>query len=59
MVTVAERVDRYAAGLLPGGGAGITWRDHGAIMQNAARPTRDVNKLPPYNSSNGYAQDCA
>ncbi len=47
--TFAELVDRYAAGLPPGGVAGITWRDHGAIMQNAARPTRDVNKLPPHN----------
>ena len=47
--TFAELVDRYAAGLPVGGVAGITWRDHGVVVQNAERPTRDVNTLPPHN----------
>src|SRR5215212_170808 len=48
-VTFAEMVDRYAAGRPVGGVAGVTWRDHGVIVQNAARATLDVNDLPPHN----------
>src|SRR4051794_13710789 len=47
--TLVELVERFAAGKPVGGVAGITWRDHGVVVQNAARPTRDVNTLPAHN----------
>ena len=47
--TFVELVERFAGGRPVGGVAGVTWRDHGVIVQNAARPTRDVNELPPHN----------
>jgi anaerobic magnesium-protoporphyrin IX monomethyl ester cyclase len=47
--TFAEIVARLEAGQSLRGVRGVTWRDGADIVQNPARPTRDVNLLPAHN----------
>jgi anaerobic magnesium-protoporphyrin IX monomethyl ester cyclase len=48
--TFAEIVERYVAGKDLSFVAGVTWRDaRGKIVQNQARPTKDVNLFPRHN----------